>query len=175
MSTDFHHSSFASLISKLLRNAEFRTALEESLDEPGKSVLRKIQESTPVSEHEVDEIYDAAYEAYRENLSQVLCLGWDGNHPGGSGALYVGELEGVYLVSSSDYDDAGPFESLDEALELEYFQIRTPNPELDASEIPLERLLEIARDVVDWEGGGEIRINEERYVVQGNDLVKVGA
>jgi len=172
MSTDFHHSSFASCISKLLRNAEFRVALEDRLDEGGKSVLRKIEESAPVSEQEMDEIYDAAYEAYRENLSQVLCLGWDGNHPGGSGALYVGELEGVYLVSSSDYDDAGPFESLDEALDLEYFQIRTPNPELDASEIPLERLLEIARDVVEWEEGGEIRINEERYVVQGNDLVK---
>jgi hypothetical protein len=172
MSEDFHHSSFASCISKLLRNAEFRAALEGRLDEDGKSVLRKIEESAPVSEQEMDKIYDAAYEAYRANLSEVLCLGWDGNRPGGSGALYVGELEGVYLVSSSDYDDAGPFESLDEALELEYFQIRTPNPELDASEIPLERLLEIARDVVDWEEGGEIRINEERYVVQGNDLVK---
>lgn len=101
----------------------------------------------------------------------VLSLGWDGNAPGCSGAIWVKEWMGFYFCSSSDYDDEGPFQSLDEALEMEWFSTDTSNPELDSDVLPLEQLLGIGRGLVSEEMN-EIYINGSLYHLEGGELVK---
>ena len=74
-------------------------------------------------------------------------------------------------MTSTDYSPQGPFQSIDEALECECLNTVTPDPELDSAALPMERLLNVARGVVDWENEGDIWINSQRYVVEGDDLV----
>src|ERR1700739_3976112 len=61
---------------------------------------------------------------------EVLSLGWDGNAPGCSGVIWVTRWKGFFFCGSSDYDPEGPFESLDEALDVEWFSTVTSEPEL---------------------------------------------
>ena len=58
-----------------------------------------------------DKLCDAVIDIMHEQGNNVFCLGWDGNHPGGSGANYVNEWNGLYFITSSDYDPEGPFSS----------------------------------------------------------------
>jgi hypothetical protein len=59
-----------------------------------------------------DKFFDAIWDLVQEEAATVFCLGWDGDFPGGSGAVYVNEWNGVYFVTSSDFDPEGPFSSL---------------------------------------------------------------
>ena len=38
--------------------------------------------------------------------------------------------------------------------------------------LPLEKLMEIAHNVVDWENEGDVWVKGERYVVKGKELVR---
>lgn len=63
-----------------------------------------------------------------------------------SGAIWISELGGIYIVTSSDYDDEGPFESLDEAInQSDQFGVVTANPELDSDVLTLQRLKKISQ------------------------------
>jgi len=101
----------------------------------------------------------------------ILSLGWDGNAPGCSGAIWVNRWKGLYFCTSSDYDPEGPFESLDEALGMEWFYTATSNPEINSEALPLKKLLGIGRRLVS-EDGDEIYINGTRYVLKADTLVK---
>ena len=46
-----------------------------------------------------------------ENETQVLSLEWEN---GCSGVNYITEWQGFYFIKSSDYEEEGPFSSLDE-------------------------------------------------------------
>ncbi len=113
---------------------------------------------------------DFLWDTICEDGNDVLTLAWDGNFPGGSGANYIQEWNGLYFFSSSDHEEEGPFESLDEALALEYFHLpSTPQPELDSPILSLERLLEIARDLVGSEGD-QILVNKKLFVLSKGKL-----
>jgi hypothetical protein len=101
----------------------------------------------------------------------VLSLAWDGDAPGMSGSLSIMECSGIYVITSSDFDALGPFSTLKEALEQECFNIVTANPQLDSKVLPKKRLLEIARQIVDWANQGIIRINSETYRSLGDTLI----
>ena len=110
----------------------------------------------------------------RDNLldraDQVLCLAWDGDFPGNSGALYVQEAKGMFFITSSDYDPSGPYQSLDEALEQDYFEVETANPEISGS-LPLAQLISIASGVC---GEDEtVSINDVVYGWQDGELVAI--
>jgi len=105
-----------------------------------------------------------------DHANQVLCLAWDGNFPGNSGALYVQESKGMFFITSSDYDPSGPYMSLDEALEKDYFAIETANPEISGS-LPLEQLISIARGVCGKDQ--TVRINDDVYGWQDGELVAI--
>lgn len=105
-----------------------------------------------------------------ERADQVLCLAWDGDFPGNSGALYVQEAKGMFFISSSDYEPSGPYQSIDEALEADYFAVETANPELSGA-LPLEKLISIARGVC---GEDEtISINDVVYGWEDGELVPI--
>ena len=140
-------------------------------EKPGK-ILARLRRKKLRSPVEDDLVCTAAYKAFKELMKSVLTLGWDGYGPGHSGAVFISELAGVYMVTSSDYDPLGPFDSIDEALKCEYFDVAAPNPELDSKVLPLTQLLAVARRVVDWENEGEIWINSQKYVVKGTELIK---
>lgn len=105
-----------------------------------------------------------------DRADQVLCLAWDGDFPGNSGALYVQEAKGMFFISSSDYEPSGPYQSVDEALEEDYFAVETANPELSGA-LPLEKLISIARGVC--ADGETISINDVVYGWKDGELVAV--
>ena len=107
-----------------------------------------------------------------EESNTVLTLGWDGDFPGLSGANYATEWNGLYFFGSSDHDREGPFDSEQEVLDLDYFHSQgTPNPELSSDVLPLERLLEIGRDIV-CDDGDQIDINTRLFVLSRGKLVE---
>ena len=111
-------------------------------------------------------LLEADFERSRKPL---LGLEWDGGLCGGGG-LWVSEWLGLFFMSSSDFDSEGPFESLDELMELDWFHVVVYRPSLTSTSIPLSKLLVIARDLVDEEGDG-ILINGARYVLTNEKLV----
>jgi hypothetical protein len=113
--------------------------------------------------------FDAVWELISDEGRTVFSLGWDGDFPGGSGAAYVTEWKGLYFVTSSDFDDEGPFSSLEDALKLEYFSGPTPKPELSSSVLSKAKLKEMAHSLVTNEGN-RVTINDERFVLRNGKL-----
>lgn len=113
-------------------------------------------------------------EAMSEEASSVLTLGWDGDFPGGSGVVTIREWKGTYFISSSDYDDLGPYSSIDEALANEVFHCPTSHAELYSSIVSLDRLMEIGVHLVgDGEPYSVIRINDQDYTLTSEGLRRV--
>lgn len=105
-----------------------------------------------------------------ESGTTVLSLGWDSNGPGGSGAIWITCWEDLYFCSSSDYDSEGPFDSLDEALQVDWFSNGTSSPELASEVLPLAQLKNIALGLL--EGDGEQAcINGDSYISEDGKLV----
>jgi hypothetical protein len=119
-----------------------------------------------------DKLCDAVIDILHDQGNNVFCLGWDGDHPGGSGANNVIEWGGMYFINSSDYDDEGPFDSLDEALQTDCFGGPTCKPELSSSVLAEAELKEIALRYVSDEGD-EVRINDQRYILRNGALHSV--
>ena len=105
-----------------------------------------------------------------EEAENVFTLGWDGDFPGGSGAIWITKWNDLYFLASSDYDPEGPFDSLEEVLEDERFHVGNPQPELTCHVLPLKRVLKIATDLVTEEGDRAF-INDKEYVLTKGKLV----
>jgi hypothetical protein len=102
---------------------------------------------------------------------QVLTLGWDGNFPGCSGAIYITRWKGFFFTSSSDYDPEGPFETLKDALNTDRFEGPIYKPELSSDSLSHRRLLDIANSLVSDAGEG-ILVNDQRHTIIRGRLVK---
>lgn len=97
-----------------------------------------------------------------ENETSVLSLEWDNMC---SGLNYITEWQGFYFFKSSDYDEEGPFSSLDEVLEDERFHIQTSdNPQLKSTVLPLKTLFEMGKEIAGQEGC-TVAINGTNYVL----------
>ena len=83
----------------------------------------------------------------------------------------MNEWQGLYFVSSSDSDNEGPFTSLEDALDREYFSGPTSNPSIDCRVLKKARLMEIAHSRVgeDCEG---MMINGKWFVLRNGKLIK---
>ncbi len=114
---------------------------------------------------------DWLHDNLADAFDQVLCLAWDGDFPGNSGALYVQEWRGLYFISSSDYDPSGPYQSLEEALEQDYFAVETANPEVSGS-LPLAQLLAIAQGICGEDD--TVRVNDVLYGWKAGEFVVMG-
>ena len=161
---------FGKLIPRLLRQAGIREALSEAFASEGLEILDMLDRGQDLPADTAEQVREVILEALSSGGQTILALGWDSEIPGGDGAIWITESAGVYLVSSSDYEDQGPFETLDEALDCECFSVTTSNPSVESRVLPLDALLSIARRVVDWENEGSVWINNEEYVASGEEL-----
>ena len=103
---------------------------------------------------------------------RVLTLGWDGDAPGMSGAIWVSSWrDKVYFVESSDCEEHGPFSSLNEALDCELLEVETANPELSSEALSLKALKDVALSLV--AEGGVVWINGKGFQKRKDVLVRL--
>jgi hypothetical protein len=129
------------------------------------------------SEKARDWLYEMWYtDALQEEATNVLTLAWSGGMC--SGEHRIVEWNDMYFfLGDEDCGEEGPFKSLEDVLPLveRYwigsFTVTSLRPELYSDILPLERLLEIARDLVQSEGG-VIDINDKRFVLSGGEFVE---
>ena len=120
--------------------------------------------------------YDAYLAGERElsedvDARSVFTLCWDGGGMLGSGVLSVSEWKGFYFIGSTDFDSEGPFRSLDEALNHEYFKRQAPNPELRCNVLQSHQLFAFARRLVGEEDHRRVRINGKFHELKGGQWV----
>lgn len=82
-------------------------------------------------------------------------------------------MEGhVFFLGDDGHIEEGPFASLDEVLAFPNLFGSVPfRRDLHSTVLPLERLLQIGRHLLQSEGD-EIDINEKRFVLSGGELVE---
>ena len=107
-----------------------------------------------------------------EEAESVLSVAWSPDEWGHAGVQNVSLWRKYYFFESSDVDEEGPFESLEQALEVEHLHVELPNPEISSEVVPLEQLKLIALEVL-GQNGRKVVINDEVYQRKGNRLVKV--
>lgn len=98
-----------------------------------------------------------------EDAKLVLTVAWDSSMPGTCGASWIREWRGLYFFDSSDVDSEGPFESLDDAMEVDLFMVFSDGLSLESDVIPLEELIDIAYGRFDGNEGDTIQINDNTY------------
>ena len=147
-------------------NQEQRTEMAIELDEVLKTLGTRILEDEEVQEALTEGMHNAISSA-----ETAFSLKWDGGSPVNTGGIWIVEWLGLYFVSSSDYEDAGPFDSLEGALGCECFEGGAPNAELDSSELSVERLKQLAVNILNAEDDQDtIKINGGVYVLESGEL-----
>lgn len=125
--------------------------------------VRGLSERTVETAREDESVLD---DLITNHGTSVVTLGWDGGSAGNSGVNWITEWRGLYFFDSSDHDPEGPFDTLEEALSVEPFNLPgTPSPELSSTLLPLPRLFDIAKQVV---------IDGERVRINGHWFIRVG-
>ena len=120
---------------------------------------------------DTEALLDRVEEFIQNEGKEVLSLGWDGGAPGMAGAMWVTEWHGLYFVFSSDIEEEGPFEFLDEALGCECFSVVTAQPELSSKVLKLKQLKDVALGLM--KEGDTVWMNSKRFLRRGDKLVKV--
>ena len=109
--------------------------------------------------------FDLVWNEIQEEMETVLSVGWDGGYmSGSSGAVWFQRWRGIYVMTSSDMDPEGPFESLDEVLNHEFICRPIANADIDSTCIPQAQLLELARQMVQDEGD-TVEVNGQMFVL----------
>ena len=136
------------------------------LDEVLKILGNRILENEEVQEALNEGVHNAVSSA-----DNVFSIGWDGGSPGNTGSIWIAKWLGLYFVSSSDYEDEGPFDSLEDALGCECFEGGAPNAELYSTELNLERLKQLATGMLNAEDNQDkIVINDDVYALENGEL-----
>ena len=97
---------------------------------------------------------------FQEEATTVLSFRWTDEWNPDGGDINIVRWNGLYRINS-DIGPVGPFSSLEDALDHEFFYYATSDVELSCSELPLDELLEIAMRLV--EEGGEIVVNDQAF------------
>ena len=117
------------------------------------------KKSLAASEDDKEELLSSII---NENETQVLSLEWDSMC---SGVNYITQCQGYYFFKSSDYEEEGPFLSLDEVLAMEQFNVETSdNPQLKSTVVPADVLFKMAKEIAGQEGN-TVTINGTNYVL----------
>ena len=124
-----------------------------------------------------EEAYDLWYQALQDEGRQVLTVAWSGGMC--SGENRVVEWNEMYFYLGDDGQvEEGPFKSFDDVLPLvkRYWLgglmlVEPLQPELYSDVLPFERLLRIARGLVESEED-KIHINNKCFVLSGGELVE---
>jgi hypothetical protein len=117
-----------------------------------------------------DELSDTVF----SDATSVLDLGWDAGRMAASGCLSIRDWHGVFFITSSDYDPAGPFASIGDALDHEYLWGPIPGLGLASDSIPLQQLLALGERLI-GEDDDYLDINDRRYIrAKDGALVEMG-
>jgi hypothetical protein len=81
LETDFCER-FLKSIPQLLKNAAIAKEVQDSLGERNAEMLDRLQNRIALDAADEDDLFDAAYNAFKECADTVLTFGWDGKAPG---------------------------------------------------------------------------------------------
>ena len=173
---------FAESMPAVCRYEQHREWIRDNLGADGERLLALVEEGEredPDQERlRLEGILDIC-EEWVDDLSDlfgtgtdVLTFGWSPEDWGHGGAVWIKEFAGLYFASSSDYDDEGPFSSIEAAVGVDAFSMAPPNAELNSSVLSLEELKEIARGMeYPDDEDSRIYLNETPYMWKDGDLV----
>lgn len=137
-------------------------------------------EDLPTFEPDPADVADGVFEEFvTQALSvffdkigrQVLSVGWDSDFPGGSGAVWVTEYDGIYIAASSDPCPRGPFESLEELMTEGPFQTAFGRPDIQSDVLDHDVLMALAARLIVWEDREIARVNGIAYIPKDGVLV----
>jgi len=154
---------FIDSIPQMYEDVKFKETLDKYMGGGTAHIVHSLSEGKTIDDETIEELFDAADNAFGLSSKTAISLGWNGDAPGMSGAIWVNVVNGVYLFKSSDYETLGPFESLNEVLDLEYFDVPTPNPEISSDVLAASELYEIFSGIVNLDDS-EIIGAEEKSV-----------
>jgi len=99
VSTQNFHERFLKCLPRLLKSAAFVRTFRKGLGKKSDRILDRVRKRLPVDLDDIDNLYDAAWNAYQDCAEYILTLGWDANRPGGGGAEWLRCCEGVYVLT----------------------------------------------------------------------------
>jgi len=157
----------------LVEHSAFRAALEAAVGESGPRLIAAGRKGVALALDDWDALIDHVNDIYGNLAKPIVTLSWDSETPmGSSGASWIHELAGVYVFSSSDWPAAGPFDSLQEALDgNESFSMTTANAAIDSAYLSEDRLRKLAQAVVPDDG--PVWVNGKEHVLVGRKLCPV--
>ena len=149
--------------SRLLKRRGFRGALAKALGERGEPFLAALEGGGSLEHSEWEDLVEAVGAAFHASSQVVVALSWEG------GASWIREVAGVYLFTSTDWPTAGPFDSLQAALDgNDSFSQPTADSFLESKRLTKRKLLEIAAGIAVEET--PIMVNREEYVLVDGEL-----
>ena len=141
--------------------------LQSRPEEVSTEAWNLIKSDQPPSNDRFAEIYDRLIDDLGNNIvSSVLTLEWSGYGMAHSGIKVVSKWGPLFIFTSSDHDDHGPFETIEDVLGLEYFlQEGVPGGELwfDATIVPEALAMKIAFAMC-GDDDETVKINDVIYV-----------
>jgi hypothetical protein len=167
------------LIPRFCDSAAFEQACRRKMDETQATLFERVKAGVEVVQSDIDSIYDAVLAAFDSTALEVLSLSfgtigdWGPMVPDD---ILIKELGGNYYISWSDFK--GPFMSLKDALDTEFFNVPTPNAGLTSKVLTHEQVLKIAYAIADWSNEEEgiindIRVNDKRYRLANHKLILI--
>lgn len=134
--------------------------------------FEQVYENLGLPESEVLENNEAGH-PYMNDIRRspiLLTLGWDGDFPRSSGALWVHKWKEMFFIISSHYDPEGPFKNITEVISQEYFSTVTAKPELNSKKLSVKFLKSIGRKLLS-ENGDAVTINSKKFILNKDKLV----
>lgn len=105
----------------------------------------------------------------QEQMTTVLTVSMDETEmPGSATASWISEWRGLYFFTSSDVSSEGPFEALEEAMDVDLFSSLPPGISLDSDQVGEEQLVAYAASRFAGEEGETILINWNSYEYNGS-------
>ena len=124
--------------------------------------------------HESNLTFDDARDLIMSEGDEVLSVGWTGGSAGNSGAVWVRKWRGYFFIYSSDFDDQGPYETLEEVLSAECVcSPGTPEPDISSTMLSLDELKKLGLKML-TEEGETVLINGSFFKLRDGSLVPVG-
>lgn len=158
---------------KLIKHRGFRAALQAEIGAAAAKILAAVRKGGALASADWHALIDDVPDLYDNLAKPIVTLSWDSETPmGSSGASWIHELAGIYMFSSSDWPAAGPFDSLQEALDgNDSFSMATYNASLDSACLSEAKLRKLALAVVTEDG--PVCVNGTDYVLVGRKLCPV--
>jgi hypothetical protein len=151
------NKQWGKVLPKLLGESEFVDALVDAIKESSK--------------HGVPDMLDCIRTAFGACAEEALHFFWDGTTPlSCSGSTWLHAVGDVCLCTSTDWEESGPYESIQEALRnADSFQTEANDPGLDSSRLSHKELLSLARRLCQEEC--RVHINGDEYGWKAGKLV----